>query len=208
MNSSMITQDAKTFVALGRAVARAGAEGALDPESSSDLIAALVAGILTGCMEFDTYASVHDALAKMLEAAFEGSSRSVPFVFPEKSIGEQKEDSPLEVYLEVVGDAWKKVGWDEVSSGALQRFVLKSFDLSCAEFGGACWFKAPLKENFEALAREAKACGLSVLSISGRPPMGKVEAVLCDAEASMGEARVVVGWGDRKTAIDLHAMEG
>jgi len=208
MNSSMITQDAKTFVALGRAVSQASLEGALDEKSSLDLTAALVAGILTGCMEFDTYAQVHDALAKMLELAFEGPARAAPIAaLTENPLTEAKEESPFEVYLEIVGDAWKQVGWDEESSTSLKRFVLNSFDLSQAEFGNGCWFKAPLKENFQTLSREAKFCGLSVLSISGRPPTGKAQATMRPTDAPMREARMIVGWGDRQTAIDLHAAE-
>lgn len=204
----MITQDAKTFVALGRAVSQAFLEGALDAKNSLDLTAALVAGIITGCMEFDAYAQVHDALAKMLELAFESPARTTPVAaLTQKTHHETKEKSPFEIYLEIVGDAWKQVGWEEEASERLKRFVLNSFDLSQAEFGNGCWFKAPLKENLQTLSREAKFCGLSVLSISGRPPTGKAQATLHPTDAPMREARMIVGWGERQTAIDLHVAE-
>ncbi|MBE0618561.1 MAG: hypothetical protein IH608_11650, partial [Proteobacteria bacterium] len=100
MKSSMISQDADTFVALGQAVSLAAVEGALDEQGSRDLTAALVAGILSGCMELDTYARVHEALARLLERAFAGASPRAVARKPSNGGAGGSGDDALGVYLE------------------------------------------------------------------------------------------------------------
>jgi len=201
MKASMITRDADTFVSLGRAVNLAATEGALDPESSRELTAALVAGILTGCMELDTYARVHDALACLLEKTFEGPpTAQVPATAG--ALGDEAGAESLDVYLEVVGEAWEKVGWEE-SCGPLKEFVRSAFDLDHAHFGEGAWFRAPLQADLESVLRRARAAGLLVVSVQGSGAGTPSEAVLHEPDAETPPARVVLGWGDRRAALDL-----
>jgi hypothetical protein len=202
MKSSMITQDADTFVALGQAVSLAAVEGALDEQGTRDLTAALVAGILSGCMELDTYARVHEALANLLERAFQGPPRSGAAGPGQAGAGAAGDES-LGVYLEVVGEAFEKVAWGDEVCGRLTAFVAGAFDLSRGRFGGGAWFRAPLRGSVEAVTREARAAGLLVVSIQGAAPPGDLEAVLETAEAPPGPSRIVLGWGERRTALDL-----
>ncbi len=204
MKNSMITQDADTFVALGQAVSLATVEGALDREDTRDLTAALVAGILSGCMELDTYARVHDALARLLERAFEGPPPAAPGGAPPGGTGEE-DPAALGVYLEVVGNAWEKVTWEEEVCGRLKGFVADAFDLSRARFGEGAWFRAPLRGTVDDLSREARAAGLLVISAQGAVPEGALEATLETTDAPAGPARLVLGWGDRRTALDLYS---
>ncbi len=202
MKASMITRDADTFVSLGRAVNLAATEGALDPESSRELTAALVAGILTGCMELDTYARVHDALARLLEKTFEGPS-TAETTPPAGAPGDEAEAESLDVYLEVVGEAWEKVGWEE-SCGPLKEFVRSAFDLDHAHFGEkGAWFRAPLQADLDSVLRRARAAGLLVVSVQGGGSGAPSEAVLHEPDAATPPARVVLGWGDRRAALDL-----
>jgi len=202
MKSPMISQDADTFVALGRAVSLAAVEGALDEQGSRDLTAALVAGILSGCMELDTYTRVHETLARLLERAFAAPPRPPPGS-PGKGGGSTSGEDSLGVYLEVVGDAWEKVTWDEEACGRIKGFVERAFDLSGAQFGDGAWFRAPLHGSVEDLAREARAAGLLVVSIQGTVPKGELKAVLETTGAPFGPARIILGWGERRTALDL-----
>lgn len=204
MKNPMISQDADTFVSLGQAVSQAALEGALGHEDTRDLTAALVAGILSGCMELDTYSRVHDALARLLEQAFAEPPEAKAGAQPRTEDREQG-DEDLGVYLEVVGDAWEKVTWDEEACVLLKDFVERAFDLSRARFGEGAWFRAPLRGTIESLAREARAAGLLVVSIQGTPPEGELEATLETSDTPPGPARVVLGWGDRRTALDLHS---
>ena len=200
MKNSMVTQDAETFVSLGKAVALARAEGAVDAATASDLSAALVAGVLTGCMDMGTYGRVHDALAALLEQAFEGPAREVES--PGSAPGDEAEE-PLGAYLEVVGHAWEMVSGDDEGSSGLTTFVRRSFDLDRSRFGEGCWFRAPLKVDLPALLKTAKTAGLLVVSqtgvCSGRP----LEACLRDPASPVGGVRVVLGWGERRIALDL-----
>lgn len=201
MKTRMVNQDAETFVALGRAVALARAERAVDAPTAADLTAALAAGILAGCMDMSTYGRVHDALAALLEKAFEGPVREVgPSPFP------GGEEEPLGAYLEVVGEAWDKVSWDEGACGDLKAFAARSLDLRRARFGGGAWLRAPLKKDVAQLLRAAKAAGLLVVAVEGAAPAGPLEAALRPPAGPAGAARVVLGWGDRKTALDLSPL--
>lgn len=202
MKSSMISQDADTFVALGQAVSLAAVEGALDEQGTRDLTAALVAGILSGCMELDTYARVHEALARLLERAFAAPPRSASRGSANGGAPRTGEDS-LGVYLEVVADAWEKVTWEEEACGRIKAFVDRAFDLSRARFGDGAWFRAPLRGSLDDLTRDARAAGLLVVSIQGAAPQGQLEAVLETLDAVPAPARVVLGWGERRTALDV-----
>jgi hypothetical protein len=203
MKSFMITRDAETFVALARAVMLAHAEGALDDATSVDLSAALVAGMITGCMEMSTYGKVHDALAVLLEKAFEGPAY-IGNVAPGGDSVSSAE--PLGVYLEVVGNAWDKVTADDEPCGVLTEFVRRSFDLQRARFGETAWFRAPLKIDFHDLLRRAKSAGLLLISIQGASPE-VADAVLNDPSSQPGRARAILGWGDRRTALDILPAE-
>ncbi len=200
MKTSMVSREASTFVSLAQAVQLARTEGVLDAETSSDLSAALVAGMLTGCMEMETYGRVHDALARLLEKAFEAPAREAKPAEAGESGGAE---GPLGVYLEVVGEAWDKVSWEEEASARLKRFVQKSFDLRKATFGAAGWFSAPLRADADAVLRDARAAGLLVVSMQGAPPAGAARALLCDPESEPGAFRLVLGWGERRVALDL-----
>jgi hypothetical protein len=202
MNTSMVAQDAETFVALGRAVSLAAGEGALAQEEASDLTAALVTGILAGGMELDTYARVHEALAHLLEKAFQAPARSAPSVSGSASTG-LAADEPLGVYLEVVGDAWEKVSWEDDAFGRLKDFVRQVFDLTRSRFGDGAWFRAPLRTGFEALLESARAAGLMIVSVEGPSTRSAAEAVLRDPNVSSSHTRIVLGWGDRRAALDL-----
>lgn len=199
MNGSMVKRDAETFVALARAVTLAQAEGALDEETTYDLAAALVAGMLTGSMEMGTYGKVHDALARLLEKAFEGPVRAMDAASPK---GSKISEEPLGVYLEVVGDAWDKVTSADEPYGGLTAFVRTSFDLSRARFGEDAWFRAPLRTGLDVLLKRAKTAGLLLVSTQGESP-DPADAILQDLSAQEGDARVVLGWGERRTALDI-----
>jgi hypothetical protein len=201
MKTSMVSRDAKTFVALAQAVGLARTEGVLDREASADLSAAFVAGILTGCMEMETYGRIHDALADLLEMAFEGSTQEVrPAAGSKTATGTS--EGPLGVYLEEVAEAWDKVSWDEEACGRLKRFVRESFDLGEARFGGESWFTAPLRTSAETLLRKARAAGLLVISMEGTLPAKGSRVLLRDPAATAGTPRVVFGWGERRIAMD------
>lgn len=199
MKTPMITRDADTFVALAQAVTLARAEGAVDARTSAELSAALVAGLLTGCMEMETYGKVHDALASLLERAFAGPTRPAE---PSPPAG-TGEDSSLEVYLEVVADAWDKVSWDDEAASRLKSFVRKAFDLSRARFGEDGWFRAPLRTEPDRFVSDARAAGLLVVSIEGSPPAGSAEGTLRDPGDRRVGSRVLLGWGERRVALDL-----
>ncbi len=202
MKTSMVTQDADTFVALGRALSLAALEGALDPDEAADLSAALVAGILTGCMDMETYARVHDALAQLLEQAFAGGVREIPPP-PGRAGNAAAGDEPLGVYLEVVGDAWDKVSWDEGSCEQLKSFVRRAFDLSRGHFGNGGWYHAPLRLGPEEVLQAARNVGLMVVAVEGTLPQGAVDAVLTAEDEPGGVARVILGWGERRAAVQL-----
>lgn len=204
MKTSMVSRDAKTFVALAQAVSLARSEGVLDAAASVDLSAAFVAGILTGCMEMDTYGRVHDALARLLENAFEGTAKEAK---PSARIPEAEGEGPLGIYLEEVGEAWDKVSWDEEACGRLKAFARQSFDLKHARFGGSAWFTAPLKASPEAVLRKARTAGLLVVSMQGALPGKGSWVTLRDPEANPESARIVLGWGDRRIAMDLTTTE-
>jgi len=202
MKTSMVTQDAETFVSLGKAVALAHAEGAVDDDAASDLSAALVAGVLAGCMDMGTYGRVHDALAALLEQAFEGSAREVESWASGPEGGEVE---PLGAYLEVVGHAWEKVSGEDDECGRLAALVHRCFDLTRARFGEGCWFRASLKIDPPALLKAAKAAGLLVVAQTGSTPELPLQACLRDPAAPAGAARVVLGWGERRIALDLES---
>ncbi|GAB4277255.1 MAG: hypothetical protein Kow0092_33060 [Deferrisomatales bacterium] len=208
MSTSMIAQDAETFASLGRAVAMAETEGVLDRDEARELTAALVVAVLTGCMEFDTYARVHETLARLLEKAFEAPPREPgpPEQSPDAA-GPEPADEPLGVYLEVVGKAWDQVDWDPAACSRLKRFVERCFDLDRSTFGAQGWFRAPLERPARDLAREAKAAGLQVISLLGALPEGAAEAVLTAPRMPPRGARILLGWGDRRTAVDLAAID-
>lgn len=193
----MISRDADTFVALARAVALAHTEGAVDAASWSDLSASLVAGMITGCMEVQTYGKVHDALARLLEKTFEGPAR------PVKSAGDDADtEGPLEIYLEVVGEAWDKVALDCGPSGGIESFVRSTFDLKQAQFGDCAWFDAPVKTDFDTLLANARAAGLLIISMQGTVPE-TARAELRDLSTEPRGARIVLGWGERRAALDI-----
>jgi len=202
MNTSMVAQDAHTFVALGRAVSLAVCEGALAQDEASDLTAALVAGILAGGMELDTYARVHEALARLLERAFQ-SPAGRALDSPTGAPNDVPDEEPLGVYLEVVGDAWEKVSWEDEASAQLKSFVSRVFDLGRSRFGDHAWFRAPLKAVFETLLDSARAAGLLIVSIEGPPLEVAAEAVLRDPNVNCTHTRILLGWGDRRAALDL-----
>lgn len=201
MKRPMVRQDAETFVALGRAVALARAEKAIDAPTAAQLTAALAAGILAGCMDMGTYSRVHDALAALLEQAFEGPVREVESAPTIPADPESRE--PLGAYLEVVGEAWDKVSWEEEACGGIVAFVRRTFDLRRARFGDGAWLRAPLKKDVSGVVKAAKAAGLLVVAVDGREPVGIVDATFGDPASPAGAARVVLGWGERRTAIDL-----
>ena len=202
----MVSQDAETFVALGRAMSLAADEGALDAADARDLSAALVAAILTGSMELDTYARVHETLARLLELTFSAESREpVPTTSGPASGFETAGEDNLGVYLEVVGEAWDKVNRQEDGSGRVRAFVLNAFDLDHARFGGECWFEAPLKLSTEDLVRRARGAGLLIINIEPGPGNGHLTGRLCPtdvAQAAPG-GRVVLGWGARRASLTL-----
>ncbi len=202
MKASMISRDASTFVALAQAVALARAEGVLEEDVSVDLSAALVAGILTGCMEMETYGRVHEAMARLLEKAFEGARLEPP---PAERSGEAETEGPLGVYLEVVGEAWDKVSWEEEACARLKTFAREAFDLNRARFGDEGWFEAPLRRDPVQLLRRARSAGLLIVSIEGALPAARTTGVLRDAGAPATAPRVLLGWGDRRIALDVAA---
>ncbi len=202
MRTSMVTQDADTFVALGRAVGMAAAEGALSPDEAADLSTALVAGILSGSMDLDTYTRVHEALARLLDRAFAQGSGEVGEASPAPA-GAENDEEPLGVYLQVVGDAWDCVSPADEVGARLRRFVSGAFVVARARFGEGAWFRAPLRVGSDELIRRARAAGLLVVSIQG-PPVGPgAEARLMDPESPPGPTRIVLGWGEQRTALDL-----
>ena len=202
MKASKVAREAQTFVALGRAVSLAAGEGALRKAESADLSAALVVALITGGMELETYTRLHEALARLLEKAFEGPARRATGTAKPPARPSEAEE-PLGLYLEVVGDAWEKVRWEGEASGRLARFVRRSFDLDRARFGEGCWFRAPLKAGAEEVLRAAKAAGLLVLSVEGALPKGPAEALVADPDSPPSRPRVTLGWGDRRTALEL-----
>ncbi len=196
----MVTRDVETFVALGRAVSLAAAEGALDPEEARDLAAALVAGILSGCMEFDTYARIHDALARLLDRAF--ASGSAALEPPPGEDGAEPPEEPLGVYLEVVGEAWEQVGGEE-NCASLKGFAARAFDLGRARFGNGVWLSAPLRVSGQELIRLARGAGLLIVSLEGPEPPAGVEVHLGAPEGPPPKGfRAVLGWGDRRAALE------
>ncbi len=203
MKPPMVTRDADTFVALGKAVQLAADEGALPREEAADLGEALVAGILTGCMELDTYARVHDALARLLDRAFEGPTRTVtgPATPP---AGASAPEEPLGVYLEVVGDAWESVGWESESCLRLRAFCRAVFDPARGRFQhDGAWFHAPVLGSADDVHAAARAAGLLVVSIQGTPPPPPLVGRLSPLDAEPAGCRLVLGWGDRRSALDL-----
>ncbi|MBI5015423.1 MAG: hypothetical protein HZB55_08015 [Deltaproteobacteria bacterium] len=203
MKSPMVTQDAETFVSLGQAVALARAEGAVDPDTASDLTAALVAGVLAGCMDIRTYGRVHEALAALLEQAFAGPAREVE---PQGGATVSEGAEPLGAYLEVVGHAWEKVSGDDEACAALASFVARAFDLGTARFGEGCWFRGRLRLELPALLRAARAAGLLVVSQEGTFTGPPVDGRLGDPGTPAGPFRVVLGWGERRAALDLEPL--
>ncbi len=201
MSCSMVTQDAETFVALGRAMSLAAVEGALDTDDARDLAAALVAAILTGSMELDTYARVHEALARLLELTFADGDAAAPTTAGAPVAGEDT----LGVYLEVVGEAWDKVSSQEEGNARVRAFAGEAFDLARACFGGECWFEAPLRISPEELVRRAKAAGLLIVEIDPVAPGTGLTARLCPPDSARGTdgGRVVFGWGERRSSLTL-----
>ena len=201
MSCPMVTQDAETFVALGRAMSLAAVEGALDTDDARDLAAALVAAILTGSMELDTYARVHETLARLLELTFAGGNAAAPATAGAPAAGEDT----LGVYLEVVGEAWDKVSSHEEGNARVRAFVGEAFDLARASFGGECWFEAPLRISPEELVRRAKAAGLLIVAIEPVAPQTGLTARLCPPDSVRGtdDGRVVFGWGERRSSLTL-----
>ncbi len=198
----MVTQDADTFVALGRAVDMAAAEGALGPDEAADLSTALVAGILSGAMDLDTYTRVHEALARLLDRAFAQGSREAGEA-PAAPAGPGGDEEPLGVYLQVVGDAWERVSPEEEGGARLRRFVSGVLSVAEARFGAGGWFRARLRVGSDEVLRRARVAGLLVVSIQG-PPVGPgAEARLSDPESPPGPTRIVLGWGGQRTALDL-----
>ncbi len=200
MRRAMVTRDVETFVGLGRAVALAAAEEALAPQEARELTAGLVAGILSGCMEFDTYARIHDAMARLLDRAFAQGAAAVPAPSPVDAGAPP--DEPLGVYLEVVGEAWEQVGPRDEACEGLKGFAARAFDLGRARFGNGSWFRAPLRVGGAELLRLARAAGLLVVSVAGPMPAPASDGCLADPARAPAAFRVVLGWGDRRTALD------
>ena len=205
MSCPMVTQDAETFVALGRAMSLAAEEGALDTDDARDLAAALVAAILTGSMELDTYARVHEALARLLELTFAGGGGAAGPATPAPANAPAAGEDNLGVYLEVVGEAWDKVNSQEDGNTRVRAFVGEAFDLARACFGGECWFEAPLRVSPEELVRRAKAAGLLIVAIEPGAPETGLTARLCppDSDRCANGGRVVFGWGERRSNLTL-----
>ncbi len=199
MRTSMIARETDTFVALGQAVALARAEGAVDPEEAARLSSALVGGILTGCMNLETYARVHDALARLLDQAFQRPVHpSGPSAVAVPDSGQEN----LNVYLDVVGEAWDRVDWDEEMCRRVQDFVAAVFRVEEGRFGGAAWFRAPLRASLDEVQTLARAAGLLVVSF--RPPKNGPprQGALTAAEGLPPSVpAVVLGWGERRTAL-------
>ncbi len=194
----MVTRDVETFVGLGRAVALAAAERALAPQEARELTAALVAGILSGCMEFETYARIHDAMARLLDRAF--AQGAAPVSAPADASAPP--DEPLGIYLEVVGEAWDQVSIQDEACEGLKGFAGRAFDLGRARFGNGSWFQAPLRVGGAEVLRLARAAGLLVVSVAGPMPAPASDGYLTDPARAPGAFRVVLGWGDRRIALD------
>jgi hypothetical protein len=207
MSLSMVTRDAETFVALGRAMSLAAEEGALEAAAARDLAAALVAAILTGSMDLDTYAQIHEALARLLELTFaSGESREASTTPGPRTPAAEGEES-LGGYLEVVGEAWDKVTRGEEGSDRVRGFIRSCFDLAHARFGGECWFEAPLLISPEELVQRARAAGLLIVAIEPAAQGIELKARLCppDATREANCGRVVLGWGERRANLSLAA---
>ena len=199
MRTSMITRETEMFVALGQAVALARAEGAVAPDEAARLASALVGGILTGCMNLETYARVHDALARLLDQAFQGPARPKP---PAGAPGPKTGREDLGVYLDVVGEAWDRVDWDEEMCRRVQGFVTSVFDVEEGRFGGDAWFRAPLLTPLERVQGLARAAGLLVVSF--RPARNgslRWGALAPPERAGPSVPAVILGWGERRTAL-------
>lgn len=201
----MITQDAETFVALGRAMSLAAAEGALEADDARDLAAALVAAILTGSMELDTYARIHEALACLLERTFAGPRVSATLQTAVGGGPRPLGEDHLGVYLEVVGEAWDTVSSAEDGTARVRAFVDATFDLEHGRFGGECWFEAPLQASAEELVRRAKAAGLLIVDLQAVAADTPLVGRLCAADHPQAPTggRVVFGWGERRSRLCL-----
>lgn len=201
----MVTRDAETFVALGRAMSLATAEGALEAAAARDLAAALVAAILTGSMDLDTYAQIHEALARLLELTFAGGVAEETSTGPSSRSPTTEGEDSLGGYLEIVGEAWDKVSRQEEGNGRVRGFIRNSFDLTRAHFGGECWFEAPLLIPPEEMVQRARAAGLLIVAIEPASPGTELTARLCppDAAHEANCGRVILGWGDRRADLSF-----
>jgi len=197
----MTLEQARSLAALGRVLAAARDDGVLAAEEYGTLAASLAAGILTGNIAMDDYAAVHEALARILEAAFDGSLSS------EGTAAVEAAGDPgdfLGAELEVVGDVWGEVEMDGEQNFVLENFLTDAFDMERSTFGETFWFAAPLRLTVDRVREAARRAGLALIAREEGekvPSEGLFTEGENDAPAAAG--KLLLGWGDRRFTLAL-----
>ncbi|PLX41030.1 MAG: hypothetical protein C0608_07215 [Deltaproteobacteria bacterium] len=191
---SMNREAQKELAMLGSAIAKACEDGLIERESYGELSGALALGFLTGNMDIDDYARIHDALASALEAVF---SDDALFAAVPEAAGE----SLFSPQLELIEDVWSFVDDETSDNGELSELLASSLDFEGSYFGEDVWFSAPLKVSFSDFTTALKRAGVSILHQDGEISGEGRFIQIGDAEKFAPEGRLVLGWGEHRVAI-------
>ncbi|PLX43961.1 MAG: hypothetical protein C0609_06765 [Deltaproteobacteria bacterium] len=198
---SMNKEAQKELATLGSAIARACEDGLIDRERYGELAATIAAGLLTGNVDLDDYAEIHEALASALEAVFSDDSLFA-------AVPEEKDEGFFAPQLEVIEDVWSFVDDESGENGALSELLENSLSLKESVFGDEVWFSAPLEVSFAEFTSALKRAGVSILHRDGTISGEGKFIQIGDAEKFAPDGRVVLGWGEHRVAISTSDNRG
>lgn len=186
----MIKSDLDSLTALGRSLTTARDSGVIPPAQFAQSARALAVALVTGSMEMEAYAGIHWVLGQMLEAAFASPARA-------------KKSDNLDAHVEAVGRMWNYVGPSGEPLASVDKFFSRAFDMEKARFMRSPRFKAPLKVAPASIPALLRGSGIVVIAKSGDLPETANSGALADEGAAGEGTHLILGWGDRRTALLL-----
>jgi hypothetical protein len=194
----MSRREKEPFLSLGNALAIARDEGTLTADEFAPLAGALGTWIVTGQMPLDGYTEIHRALGRVVESVFSAPAGN--------SLSGQSVD--LGNHLESVGQMWSQVGLTDEALKRVSVLFQKVFDLGSVRFDEEGGFVARLEVSTAELIEGLRASGVIIHSYKEELPAAPVIGVLTDEHEGCDIPCIILGWGGRKTALQLGEAAG
>jgi hypothetical protein len=192
----MTRRDNEPFLSLGNALAIARDEGTLTTDEFAPLAGALGTWIVTGQMPLEGYTEIHRALGRVVESVFSAPKGGA-------SLGGQ--GVALGNHLESVGQMWSQVGLTDEALKRVSALFERVFDLGSVAFDDEGGLVAPLEVTTAELIEGLRASGVTIHSYKEELPNAPVFGVLTDENRECELPCIILGWGGRKTALQLGA---